>query len=70
MKTSKVLLVVVGLLVLSMLAACAAPAAAPTAAPAAQQPAAPAKRRWHRILRAQLYRQRPGVVLSAARRRK
>jgi len=43
MKTSKVLLVVVGLLVLSMLAACAAPAAAPTAAPAAQQPAAPAK---------------------------
>jgi galactofuranose transport system substrate-binding protein len=45
MKTSKVLLVVVGLLVLSMLAACAAPAAAPTAAPAApaaQQPAAPA----------------------------
>jgi ABC-type sugar transport system substrate-binding protein len=42
MKTSKVLLVVVGLLVLSMLAACAAPAAAPTAAPAAQKPAAPA----------------------------
>ena len=41
MKTSKVLLVVVGLLVLSMLAACAAPAAAPTAAPAA--PAAKAK---------------------------
>ena len=37
MKTSKVLLVVVGLLVLSMLAACA-PAAAPTAAPAGSNP--------------------------------
>ena len=43
MKSSKVMLFVVTLLVLSMLAACAAPAAAPTAAPAAQQPAAPAK---------------------------
>jgi simple sugar transport system substrate-binding protein len=42
MKASKTLLVVTGLLVLSMLAACA-PAAAPApAAPAAQQPAAPA----------------------------
>ncbi len=37
MKASKVLLVVAGLLVLSMLAACTAPAAAPTAAPAQQQ---------------------------------
>ena len=69
MKTSKVLLVVIGLLVLSMLAACAAPRRRHAAARRAATRRG-CQARWHRILRAQLYRQRPGVVLSAARRRK